>query len=268
MSIHRRVTQLYLEKYNELVGVGEKEREAQKQAMKFAFEKSVTEFSQHCPSILWKAVHSAHVERKSGTELTIEQINGVISAEQSWKKSSGHAFEEFLVSFYAPSLAQYGVEICLQRDVSNMISHQQLSNRPRDFKLIEAWLAEGVFDLYVVASANDQKYIIGTMQAKTSIRDRVTRDREPAIQAIQGFFWATALVLDGEFLKMPKFQAMVNGGSKNFPHNGWHGMYVFSNLTVNDRIYRQSQFVSHCIQAKALWLSQRQEMDADWKPVD
>ena len=30
---------------------------------------------------------------------------------------------------------------------------------------------------------------------------------------------------------------MVNGGSEEFPTNGWHGMYVFSDKDNNDRIY-------------------------------
>ena len=44
---------------------------------------------------IWRAVNAAHVFRKSGiTDPAI--IDAVESASQSWKKSSGHAFEEMI----------------------------------------------------------------------------------------------------------------------------------------------------------------------------
>ena len=55
----------------------------------------------------------------------------------------------------------------------------------------------------------------------------MTRDREPSMQAMQSFFWSTIIVLDGDFLKMPKFISMVNRGTTEHVENGWHGMYVF-----------------------------------------
>lgn len=267
MTISRRVEQLYLGKFNLLIeNQSLLETQAQKQAMKYAFEQALSEYPNECASSLWKCIHATHVKRKSGAELTSVQINDVISAEQSWKKSSGHAFEEFLPSFYNTQLESHGIKLCLQRDVSLLLSNEQLHNRPRDIEIISAWLGQGVFDLYVVVSNEGRNFLIGTVQAKTSIRDRVTRDREPAIQAMENFFWATALVLDGEFLRLPKFQAMVNGGTRNFSLNGWHGMYVFSELEVIDRIYDQSDFVEHCIKAKTLWLNERQEFDINWYP--
>ncbi len=267
MTIQRRVQELYLQKFNELhVSNARPETQAQKHAMQHAFERALAEYPNECASTLWKCVHSAHITRKSGAELTSEQINEVISAEQSWKKSSGHAFEEFLPKFYNPSLEEHGIKICLQREVSSLLTNNQLHNRPRDIEILSAWLGQGVFDLYTVVCHEGRNFVIGTIQAKTSIRDRVTRDREPAIQAMETFFWATAIVLDGDFLRLPKFQAMVNGGTRNFSQNGWHGMYVFSELERNDRIYDQSDFVQHCVIAKDLWLNERQEFDINWYP--
>lgn len=267
MKIQRRVEELYLQKFNELyVTDAQPETQAQKHAMQFAFEQALAEFPNECASTLWKCVHSAHIKRKSGADLTSTQINEVISAEQSWKKSSGHAFEEFLPKFYNPSLEECGIRVCLQREVSSLLTNNQLDNRPRDIEILSEWLKQDVFDLYTVVRKNNKNFVFGTIQAKTSIRDRVTRDREPAIQAMESFFWATAIVLDGDFLKVPKFQHMVNGGTRNYAQNGWHGMYVFSERKRNDRIYSQSDFIQHCIKAKELWLTERQEFDANWYP--
>lgn len=266
MTLKERVDNLYLNEYEKLLQESYDERSAQRKAMSFSLSKAITEFDNYCASEIWKAVHAAHIKRKSGADLTSEQIEKVISAEQSWKKSSGHAFEEFLKSYYFEAIENSGIQLLLQRDISEMIKRGELGNRPRDLTLIESWIEESVFDLFMVCEKDGSQYVFGTVQAKTSIRDRVTRDREPAIQAMANFFWAVALVLDADFLKQPKFKAMVNGGSSNYPSNGWHGMYSFSDIEPCGRIFDQANFVSHAKKAVHLWLNERQEFDADWTP--
>lgn len=243
-----------------------REREAQKYSIRKSFDNLIGINSGSCASEIWKALQSSHIKRKSGAELTSEQIGQVISAQQSWNKSSGHAFEEFLPQYFNDELNKNGLSLCLQRDISSFMAEGRISNSERDKVLIRSWIDESVFDLYMVIVDENSCYVFGTVQAKTSIRDRVTRDREPAIQAMNHFFWAVALVLDGEFLKLPKFQSMVNGGSDNYPENGWHGMYVFSDIESNERIASHNVFIDHCISAKNSWLSERQWMDLKWKP--
>ena len=86
---------------------------------------------------------------------------------------------------------------------------------------------------------------------------------------MQSFFWSAVIVLDGDFLKMPKFVTMINGGSVEFPDNGWHGMYVLSADEQNDRIYPISMdfeiFKNHALQAAERWKTQRQWLDSSWK---
>lgn len=107
-----------------------------------------------------------------------------------------------------------------------------------------------------------------SVQAKTSIRDRVTRDREPSIHAMQSFFRSFVFVLDGDFLRLPKFVSMINGGYKEFPENGWHGMYVLSVKETNGRIYPLTMdfdiFRSHALQAAEHWQKRRQWFDRNW----
>jgi hypothetical protein len=89
------------------------------------------------------------------------------------------------------------------------------------------------------------------------------------MQAMQSFFWSTIIVLDGDFLKLPKFISMVNGGTSEYQHNGWHGMYVFSDKYTQGRIYPINlsfmSFKEHAIQAADYWLTQRQWFNSEWK---
>lgn len=98
---------------------------------------------------------------------------------------------------------------------------------------------------------------------------RVTRDREPSLAAMHSFFWSTVIVLDGDFMKNPKFLAMVDGGTHEYPDNGWHGMYVFSDLYKGQRIYPIhvdfGKFAEHAKIAAEYWRTQRQWFDEKWK---
>ena len=85
------------------------------------------------------------------------------------------------------SLALYGtgVEIILQRDLNTLIKANELANEPRDISWLKEQIKANIFDLYGILTIDDKKYCFGCVQAKTSIRDRVTRDREPSIHAMQ-----------------------------------------------------------------------------------
>ena len=72
------------------------ERDAQRTAIRNTLVDAMKKYTDIEPAELWKAVYSAHLLRKSGIDTDTIQIQKVISADQSWKKSSGHAFEEVL----------------------------------------------------------------------------------------------------------------------------------------------------------------------------
>ncbi len=248
--------------------VDEFDREAQKSAIRLAITKALREFPNEPVAELWSAIYRAHLFRKSGIS-DLETINKVISADQSWKKSSGHAFEEMVKELASLALYGTGVEIILQRDLNTFIKANELANEPRDIAWLEKQIQGNIFDLYAILTVDDKKYCFGCVQAKTSIRDRVTRDREPSIHAMQSFFWSVVFVLDGDFLRLPKFVSMINGGSEEFPENGWHGMYVLSVKEPNQRIYPLTMdfdiFKSHALQAADQWLKRRQWFDRTWK---
>ena len=241
---------------------------AQKEAIKISVIEGMKKFSEVEASIIWRAVYETHIHRKSGI-FDSEIIAKVVSADQSWKKSSGHAFEEMIKFLGNEIFSGTGIEILLQRDLNNLIKSKKIDNEPRDISWLKEQIKASIFDLYAVINFEGKKFCFGCIQSKTSIRDRVTRDREPSIKAMKSFFWSVIIVLDGDFLKLPKFISMVNGGSSEYEENGWHGMYVFSNQKSVDRIYPTDlnfkNFKEHAIKAADYWLKQRQWFDKNWK---
>ena len=165
------------------------DREAQKSAIRIAITKALRQFPDEPVAELWSAIYRAHLFRKSGIS-DLETINKVISADQSWKKSSGHAFEEMVKELTSLALYGTGVEIILQRDLNTLIKACELANEPRDISWLKEQIKANIFDLYGILTIEGKKYCFGCVQAKTSIRDRVTRDREPSIHAMQSFFWS------------------------------------------------------------------------------
>lgn len=264
---------------NELLAVSKKgnisesklkdmETQAQKEAIKQAMMEAMRKFPTVEAALVWKAVYEIHVHRKSGID-NAETIAKVISADQSWKKSSGHAFEEMIKFLGTVALKNSDIEIILQRDLSTLIKAGEINNEPRDISWLKEQINASIFDLYAIVNVKEKKYCFGCIQGKTSIRDRVTRDREPSMQAMQSFFWSAVIVLDGDFLKNGKFVSMVNGGTAEHETNGWHGMYVFSEKYTQDRIYATDlnfkNFKEHAEKAAEYWLTQRQWFNNNWR---
>ena len=247
----------------------EAERHAQKEAIKTAILKTMEKFPEVEPALIWRGIYETHVHHKSGLD-DYNTITKVIRADQSWRKSSGHAFEEMVKFLANVALDDSGIEILLQRDLNLLVKAGELANEPRDISWLKEQIKGSVFDLFAVY-ANDEgkRYCFGCIQSKTSVRDRVTRDREPSRAAMQSFFWSAIVVLDGDFLKLPKFKAMVDGGTAEYPDNGWHGMYVFSDKYRGERIYPMhiglEKFAEHAQKAAHYWCSQRQWFNKDWK---
>lgn len=279
-EIYEKIYKAELTRYNYefMVGTEKKKRSiskakdaetaSQKEAIKQTTIEAIRNYPNVEPALIWKAVYEIHVHRKSGID-DAETIAKVISADQSWKKSSGHAFEEMIKLLATDALNEENIEIILQRDLSTLIKAGEISNEPRDISWLKEQINASIFDLYAVVNVEGKKYCFGCIQSKTSIRDRVTRDREPSIQAMQSFFWSTVIVLDGDFLKNHKFVSMVNGGTVEHPINGWHGMYVFSKQYKQDRIYETDldfrNFKEHAIKAAKYWLTQRQWFNSNWR---
>lgn len=243
------------------------EAASQKYAIKESIKLGMRRFPNHI-SLLWHSIYEAHVYRKSGVA-DLRVIQEVVSADQSWKKSSGHAFEEMIKELATMAMGDLSVEFVLQRDLNTLIKAGEIANEPRDISWLKEQIKGNIFDLFAITTHNGKKFCFGCIQCKTSIRDRVTRDREPSIHAMESYFWSVVFVLDGEYLRNPKFQYMVNGGTKEFPNNGWHGMYDVSASYNIGRIYPLdldfNLLRQHSEKAVNDWLKQRQWFNHEWK---
>ena len=258
----------YQEEYDICFQKTRDEAGSQKFAMKQSLVRALKAYPDISPAEIWKSIHIAHMYRKTGMT-DIDLIDMIVSADQSWKKSSGHAFEEMLKEYATAALKGTDIEIVLQRDLSKLLKNEELSNEVRDYSWLKEQVKGNIFDLFAIVARGGKKYCFSCIQAKTSVRDRVTRDREPSVHAMEAFFWSVIFLLDEDFMKMPKFFHMVNGGSPEFPGNGWHGMYVFSKKHYKDRIYSIDidfqQFRKHAVQAADYWLTQRQWFNPAWR---
>ena len=242
------------------------ETTAQLEAIKNTMMKGRLLYPNDIP-VLWASIYKAHLFRKSGiSNPTV--IENVIAADQSWKSSSGHAFEYMTKELANLALYNTPIRFLLQKDLTALIRDNELSNEVRDI----SWLREQVntdnYDLYAVGKVEDKTYCFGCIQCKTSIRDRVSRDRELSATAMQAFFWSISFVIDGTQLKTPKYTNMVNGGTVTFEKNGWHGMYDLSATVPGGRIYALDMnfevVKNHAMQAFHAWRTQRQWFTNEW----
>ena len=249
----------------------EVERYAQLEAIKNCEILAMQKFPTREPAAIWKVISACHVLHKSGIP-NFETLRKAKSASQSWIKSSGHAFEAMIKQLGTLALSGEGITVVLQRDLSALVANNTLANAKQDYDWLKIQLEGGIFDLYTLIDTPTGKKCFGCIQCKTSIRDRVSRDREPSVHAMNANFWSIAFVLDGAFFtkkKSSKFVAMVNGGSAEFPTNGWHGCYVFSDKYQQDRIYAtditMKNFKEHAKSAAKKWLEERSWLRQDWR---
>ena len=250
-------------------------REAQKAAIRNSLKEAVDEYaSPENVALIWQSVYNAHLMHRIGeippTGLNEDIVEIIISASQSWKKSSGHAFEAFIAENVSAQLnaGSEPIRFLLQKEVTELIRDGELHNPANDLEWIRQKIDKDVFDLFAIVEFNHKNFLFGCIQAKTSIRDRVSRDREPSIDAMDNHFWSIAVVLDGTYLAMPKFIEMVNGGGNDYVKNGWHGMYVMSDTDSFGRIYgsdyKLDLLTTHASKAAQFWMSGRPWIDAGW----
>ena len=267
-----------------LIEVQDKETHASRQAARLAAQRkaidkvlveSLLKYSPHVSeSEIWNeigTVHKVNVAELSdfgiSEDVQAEVIKRCLSAHQSWIKSSGHSFERYISNIQNDELCRNEIRFILQSELTKMIKENALTNTPEDIAGLSSWGKD--FDLYAVQSVHGDTHVFGCIQSKTSIRDRVGRDVTFSHNAMDGLFWSVAVTLDGDFLNMPEFVHMVNGGG-SYGKNGWHGMYAMSGITdKNGRIYKvddaMNLFVEHAVEAAKQFIRDRRQLNANWK---
>jgi hypothetical protein len=255
-------------------------REAQRDAIDKAFVSCLVKYADNpdiTEDLSWSLISAAykynlaHLQDFGLTrEQAMEAYDRCISAHQSWNKASGHSFERYLSKISTPEMKKYEIEFLLKKDILRKIKNHELVNSPEDLDHIREW-AEN-FDLYAVQTNHNEMHIFGCIQTKTSIRDRVGRDDHFSTLAMDANFWVAEAVLNGSFFNLPKYYAMVNGGSVTYPTNNWHGVYAMAGIETEGRIYKDDDSFSlmgdHAVQAALLFSVNRKEITRDWKAKD
>lgn len=230
------------------------ERDARREAIIQTALDAREEYPAISPSVIWRFVQKAHIKKYAKIEIDPETVELIMSARQSWVKSSGHAFEEMVKKECNDALDETDIVVLLQRDLTNYLSQGKVQNYDLDIDWLKEECSHDVFDLFVAIQVDEEHIkVFGCIQAKTSIRDRVTRDREPSIRAMEKKFWSLIFIFDDGFLQMPKFISMVNGGSQEFPENGWHAAYNYGDLSkgrIKSLKSGMDEFVNDAIKAE------------------
>lgn len=254
------------------------ENTAQLQAIKISMINGRKKYPNQIP-LLWNCIYKAHLYRKSGIS-NPEVVKNAIIAEQSWRASSGHAFEEMVKELGSLALVGTNIKYILQKDLNILLKAKELANQPTDIAWLEKQVAGSIFDAYVIADINiidentneviKKPICFGCVQCKTSIRDRVSRDIVPSKEAMESKFWSIGLVLDGTMFNVPKYRNMVNGNiDSEFKRNGWHGIYTLSAEKNDDRIYAVDLdfniIKEHTIKAFKAWHKDRMGFTIEWR---
>lgn len=254
------------------------ETTSQLQAIKLTMLEGRKIFPTQIPQ-LWNGIYKAHLYRKSGIS-DPEIVAKAIQAEQSWRASSGHAFEEMVKELGSLALAGTNIKYILQKDLNTLLKAKELGNTPTDIAWLEKQVKGSIFDAYVIADTKvlnedngeieTKPICFGCIQCKTSIRDRVSRDIVPSREAMDGKFWSIGFVLDGTMFSVPKYKNMVNGNADSeFKRNGWHGMYVLSSNESVDRIYGVDTDFNlireHTLKAYEAWHKDRMGFGISWR---
>ncbi len=257
------------------------ETTAQLQAIKNTMLEGRKKFPTQIP-LLWSCIYKTHLYRKSGISDPAVVANAIL-AEQSWRASSGHAFEEMVKELGTLALSGTNIQYILQKDLNTLLKAKELANSPTDIAWLEKQVMGSVFDAYVIAytkvldeDTNEvtiKPICFGCVQCKTSIRDRVSRDIVPSREAMESKFWSIGFVLDGTMFSVPKYMNMVNGNVESeFKRNGWHGMYVLSTTESVDRLYGVDTDFNvvkdHTLKAYEAWHKDRMGFGLTWRADD
>lgn len=250
-------------------------REAQRSAVDSTFVACLMKYYPDVDEkVIWKSISKVHKlnfanlgELGVPAEIQQEVYDRCISAHQSWIKASGHSFERYISNLDHPDLKRNNIRFILQSELTELINNNGLQNTPEDIYGLQGWGKD--FDLYAIQTIYGNTRVFGCIQSKTSIRDRIGRDRAFSENAMDALFWSAAVTLDGDFLNMPEFIHMVNGGG-SYTTNSWHGMYAMSGITKdNDRIYKTNEkldiFINHAVKAANQMISDRRKLNRTWR---
>lgn len=260
------------------------------------FENLISRYPYAQPGHVWRIVAKAHVASyleaqniagKAGslgideeiiTELLFNDsiISTFESAQQSWKRSSGIAWENFFQDSFKPGKDE--VNVVSSSSMGKLLKGghiNRITGEPtplhvfdnQEKKYFLNLLASKDFDLFILYynSHLDSWRLFGLIQCKTSIRDRVKINSQTSVNAMNNRLWSILLALDpDEFLK---------GQYYEMAKTDWHGVYLLDNIDrVDGNIYRgqldniQNLINDHANQVISTLTVRPEVLNEIWRP--
>ena len=119
-------------------------------------------------------------------------------------------------------------------------------------------------DLLVVFTIESHYYLVGVIQAKTSVRERMKTDAAHSQLMLKSGLWSIHVTIDPDnFLRNPKFRKLADGTSEL--GRVWHGVYKLSSLVAESTgIFDFNKLGTHLEQAIQITLQNK--MSQGWHP--
>jgi len=193
-------------------------------------------------------------ERVSG--LSQEQIVKAKKSDQKWLVMSGLAYERIVLKESNLKLKDENIKIVNPNELKILISISKIKNNEKDLVFLSNWIKGETFDLFILKKVKKGFVVFGVIQCKKSIRERVSRDREPSIGAMEKGFFSILIAMNGEGLgktNNTKSRQMINGNGNHFKKRGWHSAY-FENLPFeNGFIFNKNRLIEDILKNSSLF---------------
>lgn len=209
------------------------------------------------PAVIWTTLQKIHYQIATGIRLPNYMVEAVVSAHQSWNKSSGTAFERFIAARMSEIMPQVSVikpgEFEILKLTREVINAEKVLGNMED-------------DLFVVYESDGETWLIGVLQQKASVRDRVKMDISHSKLMVEAGLWSALITVDPDnFLDVPKFRGFADGISEH--GRIWHGVYKMSaTLEESEGVFDISKLEAHLPQVVEAVINER--MNADWQAMD
>lgn len=228
---------------------------------------------------IWRDLYKAHVKLRAQSTLPKEllkvaeypeAIQAFKSADQSWLRASGVAFENICKLELNPLCEPHGIKLHLPSELLILLrtNRTEFNIDNEDEEFFTRAIAEKDFDLFATLGGTRpiKSEIFGFIQCKSSIRDRIQENTRTSYIAMEKHFWSIVIALDDDnYLALPKFNSIA----KNF----WNGFYVIdSRRDVDESIFPfsivddSSLLIQHMLKAKDVWQSRRHRLTPTWRP--
>ncbi len=224
------------------------------EALALSFNMLLVKFPHEEPGILWSILQKIYYQMYVGVGFPTTIVDSFISASQSWVKTSGTAFEKIIIDKLTDLYP--GVEILKPKKFNELVERKSVINSEKFRK------EKKEDDLLVVYSTpdGDKTYLIGVIQTKTSVRDRLKEDPLHSKLMLEAGLWSVHITIDpDDFLSKPKYRGMAN------IEGIWHGVYKLSSLgSESVGVFDFDKLGQHSPQVVEAVISG--QMNSGWRP--